>query len=200
MKKVLSFAAALGSAAFVAGAANAAVVNCGDGMPDVTGNVSGTSACQFSDAYQNDSLTIVNSEGFFGFSDWKFDSKDEFDNGVGGADEGADILKLSTSGNIYYGSWSLTVPSNVTDVMLVFKDGVGANPSSLVAYLISATSGTFKTPFFKDLWGDKKKGISHISVYYRTGDTPPVGVSEPGMLALMAFGMVGFAGMRRFKR
>jgi hypothetical protein len=194
-KNLVSIATAAAALSF--GAANATAINCADGTPDVTGNVSPTSACQYSDSATNDSEAVVNSEMFFGFDDWIFDAKDEADNGFGAVDEGADTLGLIIDGDTESGTWELTGISSLDglDVMLVFKDGQTALPGVVVAYLLSGLSGDFSSPFFGDR--GQLKDISHISVYYRGSVSE---VPLPAAAWLMIAGIAGLSAASRRKK
>ncbi|PQA89116.1 VPLPA-CTERM sorting domain-containing protein [Hyphococcus luteus] len=194
IKKLVSIAAA--TAALGYGAANAAAVNCSDGTPDVSGNVTPTSACQYSNSATNDSEAVVNSEMFFGYDDWTFDAKDEADNGFGAVDEGPDTVGLIIEGDSEFGSWELTGLSSLDglDVMLVFKDGQTALPGVVVAYLVSSLSGEYTSPFYKATGA--LKDISHISVYLRDS-VSEVPLPAAAWLMIAGLGGLGFAGRRK---
>ncbi|MBB5520017.1 VPLPA-CTERM sorting domain-containing protein [Amphiplicatus metriothermophilus] len=189
--------AAAGLAAFLAltaaAPAQAAAVACSDGSPDVTGRVTPNAGCQFSDTFQNDAPapTVVNTEAFFGFSDWIFDAKD---NDLDGVDEGANTLGLVLTGDAQSGTWALTGISSLAglDVMLVFKGGTIADPAPLIAYLVADIMGSYLSPFFGP--SGQVQDISHVSVYYRETVIP---LPAAAWLMLAGLAGLGFAGRRR---
>ncbi|GGY83934.1 hypothetical protein GCM10011613_31050 [Cellvibrio zantedeschiae] len=164
------------------------------------------SACQRSTEFQDylsDPMT-VNTEGFFGSSDWVyFDKKDD------------------PAGDGQSGTWSLTNNewSTYANIMLVFKNGEG---TTLLGYLLTPTftSGDWYSPFraddefpnlcvHHDAKGNKPayddcskvKNVSHITYYGRSTpageDPPPTQVTEPGTLVLVVFGLASLAFARR---
>lgn len=163
------------------------------------GLVEHASACQRSTTEDQDFLntnpTTVNSEAFFGSSDWLFLKKD-------------DNLKAQM------GTWSLTNNewTNYANIMLIFKDGEG---TTLLGFLLTPTftSGDWDSPFTSaefsglcpntsDAECDKIKNVSHVSYYGRgtpNGEEPPppTRVSEPSALLLMLLGFAGLAFARR---
>ncbi len=107
----------------------------------------------------------VNQDNFFGVNDWKFLGKDEENFNIG-------------LGNGLSGTWNisgLTFPSDLTDVMLVFK---GPNEFNFVGYLVEGTTGNWTSPF-------NSQQTSHISVYYRNGGVPiPTPALLPGLIGM----------------
>lgn len=161
----------------------------------MTSNVTNTSACQYS-TINNDSEAAVNSEAFFGHNDWVFDAKDDDLNGVNAGDNTFGLVL--TGGNVS-GSWDLTSLSSIpagVEIMLVFKGG-NANPSRVVAYLLTSVSGLYDSPFYNDVLGLSQKTISHVSLYVR-GDVPEIPI--PGAIWLMGAGLAGLGFSSRKKK
>lgn len=147
--------------------------------------------------FLNTDPTTVNSEMFFGYTDWAFLKKDD------------------PAGNGQTGTWSLTNNEWLTyaNIMLIFKDG---NGTTLLGYLLGSpnTSGTWSSPFSMPEFNvcnqnqpdcTTIKNVSHISYYARGvappggGDPPPPSVPEPSPLLLMMMGMAGLFCVRRFR-
>lgn len=176
--------------------AQASVIACSSGT--TLGHVGNAVACEKSTATQdflNTTPMTVNSELFFGNSDWQFLKKDD------------------PAGNGQSGSWSLTNNewSTYANIMLIFKDG---NGTTLLGFLLGTgfTSGNWTSPFtaleFPAICGNHPgcstvKNVSHISYYARGvappppgGDDPPPSVPEPSPLLLMMMGVIGLFGAR----
>jgi hypothetical protein len=130
--------------------AKGAVMDC---SWDIANNVTGATACQYSDVATQDFLNTtpmtVNQERFFGLTDWSF--LDKQDNLSGDAAQS--------------GSW--TFPASWWDdyksIMLTFKSG---KDTTLVSYLLTAeqNNGIWNNPFEKD--------VSHISYYGSPNEVP----------------------------
>lgn len=186
-----------------AGTANAAFLSCvGDGY-DISGKVSTATNCTILsplNGAENDTLNptlFVNDNSFFGISDWSFDGK--WNSTVNGFVDSSSLFDFTGGGPA--GTFSYEGPlAGISDLMFVIKDGAGTN---LVGYLVTASDGTYSTPFTNPpfpLSGQSKvKDVSHISVYYREGGTPPSQIPEPGMLLLMGAGLMGLGLARRRK-
>jgi len=149
--------------------------------------VTGTSGCQLGTT-NNHSQAQVNADMMFGFTDWVFDAKDD---DVDGVNAGPNSLGLSLIGGTKNGTWSINSNafSLFSDILLVFKDGNG-RPPVYVGYLLSATSGTYMSPFL-NANNNNLKGISNVGLYVRG---PQRQVPEPGTLGLLglAIGAMGF--------
>jgi hypothetical protein len=131
----------------------------------------------------------------FGFDDWLFAEK--------GFDTEVDVdFGLTLTGDAISGTWTIDdvwTTLGVTEIMFVFKDGAHI-PDTYVGYLLltGATSGTYMSPFTHSSGSGVPTEISHLSVYYRIGDTPPPDVPEPSVLALLGLGAA--ASVRRIRR
>ncbi len=170
--------------------AHAVASECSEFNPDVTGYVTGTSACEIDPDITNDSPEGQFLAGdWFGYDDWTQDAKD---NDLDGVDEGDKTLGFSVDGDREAGSWSFSESLAGLDVMLVFKDGEQANPNGLVSYLVNDTSGTYLSMFTND--SEQTQQISHVSVWLR-GDS--VEVPAPAMLGLIGIGLLGMLAVGR---
>lgn len=181
------------------GTASAAFISCVGTSPtyDISGKVSTATACTILgplDGKENDKLTptlLVNDEAFFGITNWLFDGKWE------GSSDGSSLFNFT--GGAQSGSFTYLGATGISDIMLIFKSGKDTN---LVGYRVPKDNGTYATPFTKppfNLNGNTAKDVSHISVYYREGGTPPQQIPEPGVLLLMGAGLVGLGLARRRK-
>lgn len=179
---------AVGMMAF--GTSNAAFISCTGTDYDISGKVSTATDCTIlSPLYgsENDDVTLINSEGFFGNSDWLLDGKSD-------ATPDGNLFDFSGAGGLL-GSFTATGVATDLDIMMIFKDGQNTN---LVGYLVSHSSGTWNTPFVAPPFptGGQSKEVSHISVYYRESGTSSSGggsaeIPEPGNLTLLGVAMMG---------
>ena len=153
-----------------------AKVHDGGGAP----NLSASAQCQYIDPPDNDTVADaanVNAAGFFSTSTWtQVGSKAELADGAGQS-----------------GTWAIAGADFATfDYMIVFKDGQGTN---LIGFLFNElfSSGGWNTPFtnppFGALASGQAKDVSHYAIFQRGGERT---VSEPGMLALLALGLLAF--------
>lgn len=133
----------------------------------------------------------VNSEEFFGHSDWLYLAKYD-----GSTHEGQDIDLGVTGFGSLSGTWSVAAGTFAPfeQFMIVLKAG-----TEFAGYFFNNTSTVSGT------WGyDAPPGLSHLTVYARgQAQTPPDGnsdVPEPATLGLFALGMLGLAGGRRRKK
>ena len=172
--------------------AQAGTLSCPSNVAAQGPSASTWSACQISDSNGQDFVNggnansanfTVNEDAFFGKTDWLLGGRTNFD-----------PSPLS-------GSWSLpSLPSGITDVMMVFKGG----QSNIVSYLLNpgTTGGTFTSPLFKPSNGNQQ-GVSHYTFYYRQGEaTPPTpsgAVPEPTTMLGLAIAGGGLVAARRRK-
>lgn len=177
------------------GTANAATFACPTSPNNIADNVTGTSACEISDNANQDFLNTnpmtVNGEAFFNNTDWVFGGKIGENTGYIGTGSGQS------------GIWGISsaILSSWDDVMLIFKSGQG---TTLVGYLLTdgVISGTWTSPFEEPPFnfpGNGPKDVSHISVYYRGQNTPPIDVPEPSLMLGLAFAGAGLVASRRRK-
>lgn len=204
--KNLAKAAVAGAVLFaVQAAASASTISCTGTGYDISNKVSGSSNCAILsplDGNQNDNpLSFVNAQNFFGISNWKSDGK--YDNLDATPTETSTLFDFT--GDVQSGKYSYVGPTTQpADVMFIIKDGNGTN---LVAYLLAHPygDGTYSSPFTKPPFPLEGKStlhdISHISVYYVPddggGDTTGGHVPEPATLALMGLGLLGMSKLRR---
>ncbi|MBS3953844.1 MAG: PEP-CTERM sorting domain-containing protein [Methylomicrobium sp.] len=148
---------------------------------------------------ENDTLNptlFVNDKGFFNITNWLYDGK--YETGSNSGTYTANLLGIGIfnfTGDDESGTFTKATDAILSDVMLIFKDGADTN---LVGYLIDMTKtigGAYSSPFENPPFNvQNTKEISHISVYYRRGNggTGTGSVPEPGMIALLGTGLLGF--------
>jgi hypothetical protein len=158
---------------------------------DISGKVSSATDCTISNDFTNDPssnpLVVNTTPGFFGITNWAFLAKDE----------GTDATGTSGKWNFTAALAALNLPAGmmVDQLMLVFKSG---QDTTLVAYLVDATSGTWSSPFTEppfDFPGSSPKSVSHISAYYTVA---PIPLPAAGWMLLAGIG--GLAAMRRRRK
>ena len=137
----------------------------------------------------NDSEAQVNADTMFDAGDWTFLGKDE-DSGALENEIGVDY----TPGGSTSGTWDIsdlftdgTIPTDATDIMLVLK-GSG----DYVGYLLFGSQGTWSTPFTNNK--GNPQAVSHMSLYYRTGDYVPTPALLPGLIGM------GVAALRKGRK
>lgn len=166
----------------VCGSVQAGVVTCDpSSLPLVTNTTDCEKSTSATQDFLNSDPMTVNAEEFFGFNDWLFLDKDEYDDNSGQS-----------------GIWAVdaSVWDNYGNLMLIFKDGAG---TTLIGYLAleGATGGTWESPFRSPEFDlDKKiKDVSHISYYVRGAVTQ---VPDAGSIVLMLIGLA-FLGLSRIR-
>lgn len=177
--------------------AEAAGIACSTFAPDVTNFVTPSVGCQVGST-NNDFVGGPNSAGYqvnvdsmFGINTWLFAGKDN---------EGLNISPEFPGTSKTSGTWDISsfIQPNWTNIMLVLKGGAGNNTQpNYVGYLLDGTSGDWMTPFFTATGREagNPKDVSHISLYYTTGDTTsvPTPALLPGLIGM------GFAAWRKRK-
>ena len=132
----------------------------------------------------------VNVDSIFGYDDWEVAGKDN--EGLGEITSFPDSLTNGTY------DLSSVVEDSWTDVMLVFKGGQGnIEPETYVSYLIDGSidwTGTWTTPFANSR-NDNPGDVSHITLYYREGETNVV--PTPAAVLPILGGRFGAASRRK---
>ncbi len=186
--------------------ANAATAeSCALHAPDVTTLVTPTSACFVligTDGNVSNDIGEFNATAFGGFSDWQSLGKIDLP-GLSSAN-----FSITANSALVKGTWAIF--DNATTALfdtfaLVFKAGQDGNtdPASQVGYILSGTSGDWEAPLFNYNSNRDKfvpRGLSHVSLYARTTDTPPPPpppVPVPAAGWLMLAGIVGLVAARR---
>ncbi|MDH4028173.1 MAG: PEP-CTERM sorting domain-containing protein [Nitrospirota bacterium] len=167
-------------------------------IPCDSGGVSGSVKCQ-DGLKKNDLLSdplTVNTESFFGFTDWIWLEKYDADNG--GLETNFDfdwtVIPEDNEWPNDKGTWSFSgsVWDIYEDVMILVKGGNNEKIYFSGYLLDNSTKPTSGT------WDVGNKELSHLTLYAR-GNTP---VPEPGTIMLLGSGLVGVAalGRKRFKK
>ena len=174
-------AAVLLSGSLFMSAAQAGIVDChADTLPLVTNTVDCEKSSETQD-FLTDPMT-VNTEAFFGFSDWEYLDKTDYADDQGQS-----------------GTWAVdpSIWDDFTELLLIFKDGAG---TTLLGFLADdgATGGTWQSPFREpefDMNPDRKiKDVSHITHYVRG---TVVDIPESSAFFLMLMGLVGLVVARK---
>jgi hypothetical protein len=187
----LSSIAAIGLASAatltVGNAAQAFTVGCPTSIAnDVTGAVSCGIATANQDSVATNRPLTVNTESFFGKTDWIFGGK---------LGEGNYANAGKGSGQSGTFNLSSILKSPLENVMLVFKSGQN---TTLVGYLLGqgVTSGSWSSPFDSSVFNvPNTRDVSHVSVYYREGSSEAV--PEPTTMAGIALAGAGLTAYRR---
>lgn len=184
--------------------AHASLIDCNTLDPDISGKVTPSIGCQILEPLggnvndftggTDSSAWTVNTNSFFGYSDWLFDGKweDPDEDGLNPLfNDGASLVAFD--GDAQSGTWTLlnnNLWSLYSDLMFIFKDGANTN---LTGYLmqVGAQNGTYESPFISPPFEFDREGardISHISIYMRGNGVP---VPAPGILGLLGIGLIG---------
>ncbi len=174
MKKILSTliaGSALATTSMIFGTTEAMAgtfSSCVGSGYDISNNVTGAVDCTISDDFNRDFLntdpmTVNETPGFFGMTNWVFEGK------IG---ENAGFTGVGSGKSGTY-DFSAAYMENFT-YMLVFKSG---NGTTLTGYLLDdgVTSGSWDTPFSEPPFnfpGNNDKDVSHISVYKKPVPEP----------------------------
>ncbi len=153
---------------------------------DVSGSISCGIATANQDSVASNRPLTVNTESFFGKTDWTFGGK-----------LGEGTYANAGKGSGQTGTFNLAglVRNPLDSVMLVFKSGQN---TTLVGYLLGAgvTSGSWSSPFDSSVFNvPNTRDVSHVSVYYREGSS--AAVPEPTTMAGMALAGAGLTAYRR---
>lgn len=170
----------------------------GISIGDVTGDLGGATECwgtyDGNDPATDPSFDVVSSDSAFDGLQFSYLSK--FNTGNPPQLEGDAIgLEVDPSGGAKSGTWKFD-PTKFTDrdpFLLVLKQ---ANNPGFGVWLFQGTDANSYSGNWNVAWSD---GLSHLAIHRLTGggDTPPNGVPEPGTLALMGLGVLGFMARRR---
>ncbi|MBE9061248.1 PTPA-CTERM sorting domain-containing protein [cf. Phormidesmis sp. LEGE 11477] len=157
--------------------------------------------CQYSDVLNNDKEADINSEAFFGKSDWIVAGKDDGAgqnsgddfNFIGGTNG---IIKLLNDSTLDQSVVTLLTSgrqgsSSPTDLLLTFKGAANnVDPSTVVAYLLNVPNSngeySWTSPFTNPNNGNLKD-VSHVSLFYRApvdGTPIPTPALLPGLVGM----------------
>lgn len=175
----------LSSAAWVAQAAP--VQPCA--LTDVTGNLGGSTACYGpvagNDPFPN-ALNVLNWGELEAIQKYEVDK-----NKLEGTDIGLTVTGtvLKDDGDWIGGTWSFNPGQNFEAFAIVIK---AANNPGWAAYLFDGAAAASYSGEWIVPW---KKGLSHLTVYARIGDSQePAPVPEPGSWAMLLLGLAGLLG------
>lgn len=174
---------------------------------DISGKVTPTTACTILtplDGAQNDSPQpgFVNGAEFFGIDDWEFGGK--WDSPAPGGSSWTDSsILFNFTGGGQTGTFTLVgALGDISDIMLVFKDGGDTNLVGYMLDLKKTIGGVYNSPFTEPPFvypGTGPRDVSHISVYYREGGGIII-IPEPATLSLVGLSLLAVGAMSRRRK
>ena len=135
--------------------------------------------------FGNDTPTVTSTFSMFGDTGWILSDKNDGPDGDGAIEYVTAPINGTKSGN-----WLLDTLAGASKVVLTLKAGNGWGAFLLDLTTVNPLSGLWET----------NKDLSHSSVYYQAGDTPPpspIPLPAGFPLLLTALAALGLAGRRR---
>lgn len=131
-------------------------------------------------SYSQDSAANVNADGIFGFSDWNLLAKSD-------EPSGSDLFNPVKGKEGTFDFTRLGFDFSKDRILVTFK---GANEFKYVGYLLTASTGTWSSPFTDRV--DRIRDVSHISVF-KSATPVPTPALLPGLIGM------GVAALRKRK-